>query len=49
MPVKFEYLFKPAAYIKKIVCQQGFYNTYFTLPVRFAMLSNHYRFTWSHP
>jgi len=25
------------------------HNTYFTLPVIFAMLSNHYSFTWSHP
>ena len=25
------------------------HNTYFTLPVLFAMLSNHYSFTWSHP
>ena len=25
------------------------HNTYFTLPVLFAMLSNHYSFTYSHP
>ena len=25
------------------------HNTYFTLPVLFAMLSNHYSFTWNHP
>jgi uncharacterized membrane protein len=25
------------------------HNTYFTLPVLFAMLSGHYSFTWSHP
>jgi uncharacterized membrane protein len=25
------------------------HNTYFTLPVLFAMLSNHYGFLWAHP
>ena len=25
------------------------HNTYFTLPVLFAMLSNHYSFTYAHP
>ena len=29
--------------------QRSVHNTYFTLPVIFAMLSNHYSFTWSHP
>jgi uncharacterized membrane protein len=29
--------------------QRSAHNTYFTLPVLFAMLSNHYSFTWSHP
>ena len=29
--------------------QRSMYNTYFTLPVLFAMLSTHYSFTWSHP
>ncbi|WP_411881573.1 urate hydroxylase PuuD [Polaromonas sp. YR568] len=29
--------------------QRSVHNTYFTLPVLFAMLSNHYSFTWSHP
>jgi uncharacterized membrane protein len=29
--------------------QRSVHNTYFTLPVVFAMLSNHYSFTWSHP
>jgi uncharacterized membrane protein len=29
--------------------QRSVHNTYFTLPVLFAMLSNHYGFTWSHP
>jgi uncharacterized membrane protein len=29
--------------------QRSVHNTYFTLPVMFAMLSNHYSFTWSHP
>ena len=29
--------------------QCSMHNTYFTLPVLFAMLSNHYSFTWSHP
>jgi uncharacterized membrane protein len=28
--------------------QRSVHNTYFTLPVVFAMLSNHYSFTWSH-
>jgi uncharacterized membrane protein len=28
--------------------QRSVHNTYFTLPVLFAMLSNHYSFTWSH-
>src|SRR5205814_1618872 len=29
--------------------QRSVHNTYFTLPVLFAMLSNHYSFTWSQP
>jgi uncharacterized membrane protein len=29
--------------------QRSVHNTYFTRPVLFAMLSNHYGFTWSHP
>jgi uncharacterized membrane protein len=29
--------------------QRSVHNTYFTLPVLFAMLSNHYSFTWGHP
>ncbi|HYF41768.1 MAG TPA: urate hydroxylase PuuD [Ramlibacter sp.] len=29
--------------------QRSVHNTYFTLPVLFAMISNHYSFTWSHP
>jgi uncharacterized membrane protein len=29
--------------------QRSVHNTYFTLPVLFAMLSNHYGFTWGHP
>ncbi|MFN3375854.1 MAG: urate hydroxylase PuuD [Burkholderiaceae bacterium] len=29
--------------------QRSVHNTYFTLPVLFAMLSNHYSFLWSHP
>lgn len=29
--------------------QRSIHNTYFTLPVIFAMLSNHYSFTYSHP
>jgi uncharacterized membrane protein len=29
--------------------QRSIHNTYFTLPVLFAMLSNHYSFTYSHP
>jgi uncharacterized membrane protein len=29
--------------------QRSVHNTYFTLPVIFAMLSNHYSFLWSHP
>ncbi|MBC7434872.1 MAG: urate hydroxylase PuuD, partial [Bdellovibrionales bacterium] len=29
--------------------QCSVHNTYFTLPVLFAMLSNHYSFTWGHP
>jgi uncharacterized membrane protein len=29
--------------------QRSVHNTYFTLPVVFAMLSNHYGFLWSHP
>jgi len=29
--------------------QRSVHNTYFGLPVLFAMLSNHYSFTWSHP
>ena len=29
--------------------QRSVHNTYFTLPVVFAMLSNHYSFTYSHP
>jgi len=29
--------------------QRSVHNTYFTLPVLFAMLSNHYSFTWTHP
>ena len=29
--------------------QRSVHNTYFTLPVLFAMLSNHYSVTWSHP
>ena len=33
----------------KIGKQRSVHNTYFTLPVLFAMLSNHYSFTWSHP
>ena len=28
--------------------QRSVHNTYFTLPVLFAMLSTHYSFTWSH-
>jgi uncharacterized membrane protein len=28
--------------------QRSVHNTYFTLPVLFAMLSNHYRFTYTH-
>jgi uncharacterized membrane protein len=28
--------------------QRSVHNTYFTLPVLFAMLSNHYSFTYSH-
>ena len=33
----------------KIGKQRSVHNTYFTLPVLFAMLSNHYSFTWGHP
>ncbi len=33
----------------KIGKQRSVHNTYFTLPVLFSMLSNHYSFTWSHP
>ncbi len=33
----------------KIDKQRRVHNTYFTLPVLFAMLSNHYSFTWGHP
>ncbi len=33
----------------KIGKQRSVHNTYFTLPVVFAMLSNHYSFAWSHP
>jgi uncharacterized membrane protein len=29
--------------------QRSVHNTYFTLPVLFTMLSNHYSFTYSHP
>ncbi|MBU7576407.1 MULTISPECIES: urate hydroxylase PuuD [unclassified Hydrogenophaga] len=29
--------------------QRSVHNTYFTLPVVFAMLSNHYSFTYTHP
>ena len=29
--------------------QRSIHNTYFTLPVLFAMLSNHYSFTYAHP
>ncbi|ROZ76170.1 urate hydroxylase PuuD [Ramlibacter sp. WS9] len=29
--------------------QRSVHNTYFTLPVIFSMLSNHYSFTWNHP
>ncbi|WP_028998335.1 urate hydroxylase PuuD [Azohydromonas australica] len=29
--------------------QRSVHNTYFTLPVLFAMLSNHYSFLWNHP
>ena len=29
--------------------QRSVHNTYFTLPVLFTVLSNHYSFTWSHP
>jgi Predicted membrane protein len=29
--------------------QRSVHNTYFTLPVVFAMLSGHYSFLWSHP
>ena len=29
--------------------QRSVHNTYFTLPVLVAMLSNHYSFLWSHP
>jgi len=29
--------------------QRSVHNTYFTLPVLFSMVSNHYSFTWSHP
>jgi uncharacterized membrane protein len=29
--------------------QRSVHNTYFTLPVLIAMLSNHYSFMWSHP
>jgi uncharacterized membrane protein len=29
--------------------QRSVHNTYFTLPVLIAMLSNHYGFLWSHP
>jgi uncharacterized membrane protein len=29
--------------------QRSVHNTYFTLPVLFAMLSNHYSFTYNHP
>ncbi|MGM9426363.1 urate hydroxylase PuuD [Hydrogenophaga sp. MI9] len=29
--------------------QRSVHNTYFTLPVLFAMLSNHYSFTFAHP
>jgi uncharacterized membrane protein len=29
--------------------QRSVHNTYFTLPVLVAMLSNHYSFAWSHP
>ena len=29
--------------------QRSVHNTYFTLPVLFAMLSNHYSFTYAHP
>ena len=28
--------------------QRSVHNTYFTLPVLFAMISNHYSFTWGH-
>jgi uncharacterized membrane protein len=33
----------------KIGKQRSVHNTYFTLPVLFAMLSNHYSFTYGHP
>ncbi len=29
--------------------QRSVHNTYFTLPVLLAMLSNHYSFLWNHP
>jgi uncharacterized membrane protein len=29
--------------------QRSVHNTYFTLPVLFSMISNHYSFTWNHP
>jgi len=29
--------------------QRSVHNTYFTLPVLFSMLSNHYSFTYAHP
>ena len=29
--------------------QRSVHNTYFTLPVLFSMISNHYGFLWSHP
>ena len=29
--------------------QRSVHNTYFTLPVLFAMLSGHYSFTYTHP
>jgi uncharacterized membrane protein len=29
--------------------QRSVHNTYFTLPVLFAMMSNHYSFTYNHP
>ena len=39
----------PAAIHGRRGKQRSVHNTYFTLPVLFAMLSNHYSFTWSHP